>query len=92
MNVILTYYGQLWEYAKTESEKLSFDKEVDLVACLAKLEGRYNSAFWDIIFDRDGGLRPSLIVLVNGLPVDTETAPALADGDEVTLLAAISGG
>ena len=48
--------------------------------------------FQGIIEDEGGVFRPSLMVLVNGAPVDKGALPKLEEGDEVTLMAAIAGG
>ena len=92
MKINIKYFGQLREYAGVESEKTAVPEDGSLNTCLKELAGRYEERFANIIFDDEGSIRPSLMIVVNGSPADKGNPPALAGGDEITLLAAIAGG
>jgi MoaD family protein len=92
MKVTITYFGQLRHVVGVESEAGEYADALPLTTVLAGLADRYGEAFRTIVFDDQGGLRASLMVLVNGVAVAKGMAPALRDGDVVTLLPAIAGG
>jgi molybdopterin converting factor small subunit len=65
---------------------------VPLIDALKELAELYEEQFARILFDEDGALRPSVMVLVNDAPVNREALPNLNAGDRVALLPAIAGG
>ena len=92
MNISLRYLGQLRHIAGVESEERSVADATTLVDLLQDVATGYDEGFGRILFDDDGALRASMMVLVNDAPVDKASPPALADGAVVTLLPAIAGG
>ena len=92
MKITITYFGQLRQVVGAESEVAESAGPATLPAVLADLSARHGPDYRRIALDDAGDLRPSLIILVNGAPVAKGAAPALADGDEVTILPAIAGG
>jgi molybdopterin converting factor small subunit len=63
---------------------------VDVAALLTDLDRRYPGFRFRVV-DEQGRLRPHVRVFVNG-DLTRDLAAPLADGDEVTLMQALSGG
>ena len=92
MKITVDYFGQLRQIAGVESESGEWSEGTDVQTCLRDLAGRYGEEFANIVFQVDGALRGSLVVLVNGEAIVKAQPHALQDGDQVNLLAAIAGG
>jgi molybdopterin converting factor small subunit len=92
MLITVQYLGQLGHLADRSEESREAPEEQLLTALLHDVAAQYGEDFQSIVFDDAGHLRPSLMVLVNDAPVDKADPPTLRDGDQITLLAAISGG
>lgn len=92
MKVRIKYFGQLREMAGVEEEAGEPSEGNDLKAVLEERARSHGDDFRRVIFNRGGRLRPSVMILVNGDPVDKARPPKLEDGDEITVLAAIAGG
>ena len=92
MKVTLSYFGQLRQIAGSESEKIDCGEGATLQDVLKETAGRYGDGFSEIVFSGDGGVHPSLLVVINDLGVDKDRPVALNDNDNVTLLPAIAGG
>ena len=91
MKIKLVYLGQLRQLAGIgEEERDAADGATVQDVALACAQ-QHGEAFASVIVG-DGGLRPSLMVLVNGSAIDKSAPIVLSEGDEVTLLAAIAGG
>ena len=82
MQVTFSYFAQVRQAAGVETEKLA----------LAESGKRHGEAFRTLVLDEFGVVRPSMLVLVNGVPAQRGGQRPLADGDEVTLLSAVAGG
>ncbi len=92
MHVRIKYFGQLRELAEAEEEQWEPSGGNDLKTALLEKAQAHGDDFRRVIFNRDGNLRPSVMILVNEKPVDKSRPPALEDGDEITVLPAIAGG
>jgi len=92
MKVTFKYFAQVRQATGTESEQLVLDDGADMAAALSAAAGRHGEAFKKLVLDEFGVVRPSMLVLVNGVPAPRGGQRKLADGDEVTLLSAVSGG
>ena len=92
MSVTVNYFGQLRQFAGVESEPVDVSGEATVQGVLTDLAGRHGEKFGNVLFAEGGGLRPSVMVLVNDAPINKAEPRALADGDRVNLLAAIAGG
>jgi molybdopterin converting factor small subunit len=92
MSVTLNYFGQLRQFAGAESEAVELSGDGALVSVLKGRAEQHGEKFGGILFADDGALRPSVMVLVNDAAVNKAAPPALNDGDQVKLLAAIAGG
>lgn len=92
MKITVDYFGPLRQIAGVESESGEWSEGMSVQACLRDLADRYGEEFSGIVFQADGALRASLVVLVNGAAIAKAQEHALRDGDQVNLLAAIAGG
>ena len=92
MQVRIKYFGQLREMAGAEEEQLEPSDGDDLKTALLEKAKTHGDDFRRVIFNRDGNLRPSVMILVNENPIDKSQPHALEDGDEITVLPAIAGG
>jgi len=92
VKVKFSYFAQVRQAAGAESEEVMLADGADLAAALAEVSARHGPAFRTLVLDDAGAIRPNLMVLVNGAPAAKAGGRGLADGDEVTVLSAVSGG
>lgn len=92
MQVTLNYFGQLRQFADKESDSRQYAQGTPLLDVLQDVAGVYGEGFGAILFDASGELRPSVMVLVNDVPVNKHQLPTLEEDDNVSLFAAIAGG
>jgi len=92
VQLTIHYFAQVRQAAGVESEQLALDDGVDVPAVLTELAARHGDDFRALVLDPQGGVRPSLVTLVNGVPAPHGKGQALSDGDEISLLSAIAGG
>lgn len=92
ISVTLAYHAQVRAAAGVESEKLPLPAAADLPAAVRAAAAVHGDDFRKLVLDEAGNVRPSLLVLVNGVPASHGGGRPLADGDEVSLLSAVSGG
>jgi molybdopterin converting factor small subunit len=92
MQVTLNYFAQMRAAAGAETETAELPAGTDLAAAVRDAARRHGNEFRALALDADGRLRPSLLVLVNGVPAARDAARPLADGDAVTLMSAVAGG
>ena len=93
ITVTVHYYNMLRLHTGLVCERLELPEGAGVVAAVRRLADRHDPAFAELLLSPSGGLASHLIVFVNqqlvfpgGLP------PPLADGDELKLFPAISGG
>jgi MoaD family protein len=93
ITVTVHYYNMLRRLTGLPREQVELPEGVDVAAALRSLVARYGPAFAELLFSPSGELASHLVVFVNGqLAAPGAASPYLADGDEVKLLPAISGG
>ena len=92
MTITFHYMGQLRQCAGVEREERQCTDSASLNDALRNLAQSHNDDFINILFDDAGAMRSSVMLLLNETPVAKDDSPALRDGDEITLLSAISGG
>lgn len=92
MNVTVDYVAQIKSAAGTDHEAVAVPAGMTLKALLADRAAHHGKAFSRLVFGANGCNRPSLIVALNDEQVDLDSAPALKDGDCLTLLTPMSGG
>ncbi len=92
MQVTFKYSAQVRQAAGVEFDRLSLSEGADLLAALGALADRRGEDFRALVVDRDGAIRPSLLVVVNGQVVPRGERCSLADGDQVSIISAMGGG
>jgi molybdopterin converting factor small subunit len=92
MQVTFNFFSQVRQAAGVESDRVTMDEGADLLATLEEVAARYGDEFRAMVLDPSGGVRPSLIALVNGQPVPRGEKHRLAEGDQVSLISAVAGG
>ncbi len=78
--------------AGKDEETVCVKEDLGVSELLAEATREYSTAFHNIVWDAQGKLRPSLMVLVNDEAVDKQNLPVLRDRDRVLLVPAIAGG
>ena len=92
MKITVHFLGQLRHLADRDDMVVEAPPGTPLAGILESAGAGHDEKFKRIVFDDSGALRASLMVLHNDVPIDKDAPPALGDGDEITLLTAISGG
>ena len=93
ITVTVHYYNMLRRITGLAREELKLTEGVGVNGALRCLADRHGPAFAELLFSPSGELASHLVIFVNEqLIVSGEPVPTLADGDEVKLLPAISGG
>ena len=92
MKVTLKYMGQLRHLTGKNEEPIECREGLGLTDLIAKASKQYDPHFVDIVLDSTGTIRPSLMIIINGITASKDAAPNLSDGDTITLLTAIAGG
>jgi len=92
MRITLSYFAQVRQAAGGESETLDLPAGSTPAAAAAAAAARHGPEFRRLVLDDSGGVRPSVLVLVNGVPAPRTGGRPLAEGDAVSLLSAVSGG
>ena len=92
MKITIEYNGQLRHLAQRESDVLDIAEGTSIPEAVAQAATSYDESFQVILFDSQGELLPSALVLMHDEPVNREQWPTLTDGDVLTLLPPIAGG
>lgn len=92
MQVTMMYFAQVRQAAGVEKETVDVPAGGDIKAALDDAARRHGETFRALVMNDARNIRPSLLVLVNGMPVSRETPPPLKAGDSVSLMSAIAGG
>ena len=88
MKITLNYMGQLRALAGKDSDQIECAQGVSFADLITEASKQYDRRFVDIAIDETGAIRSSLIVIIDGVAADKDTAPNLSDGDSITLLTA----
>ena len=92
MKVTLNYMGQLRSLTGKDSDQIEYSQGACLADLITEASKKYDERFVNFVLDENGAIRPSLIIIIDGVSADKDVAPNLSDGDTITLLTAISGG
>jgi len=92
MKITLSYFAQIRQAAGAESEALEVPTGSTPAAAAAAAAARHGPEFRRLVLDDSGSIRPSVLVLVNGVPAPRAGGRPLAEGDALSLLSAVSGG
>ena len=88
MKVTFKYYAQIRQRAGTETETVELKDGVAALEALRSL--RHGPEFQGLLFDGQGNLQPTILIVVNGIPANAEQK--LKDGDELSLFSPVAGG
>lgn len=88
MKITCTYFAQIRQQAGLESESIEVAEGATVLAALKTVE--HGAAFERQLFDEDGGLRPIIMLVVNGTPALADQV--LAEGDKVQVFSPVAGG
>jgi MoaD family protein len=92
MQITMNYFAQVRRIAGVESEAFNMPGAVDLKTAINESALRHGDEFRALVLDGEQRIRPSLLVLVNGVPVSREAPCPLKDGDVISLMGAVAGG
>jgi molybdopterin converting factor small subunit len=93
ITVTVHYYNMLRLHAGLASERLELPEGIEVVEAIRHLAERHGPLFGEMLLSPSDGLASHLVVFVNQqLVFPGGPAQPLADGDEVKLFPAISGG
>lgn len=91
MQIRIDYRAQARTAAGVESESVALPDGASVLDLLERL-GERRAPLRPLLLAPDGSVRPSLLVFVGGAQVSEPAGRALADGDDVLILAPMSGG
>ena len=93
IHIHIRYHNMLRRTTGLEQETIELPAGTSLYGALETIAGRYGPALRDMLFLPDGTVAGHLVVFRNGqLARDDARTVELADGDELMLFPAISGG
>jgi len=93
MKVQVTYHNMLRRRTRVERETIQLPAETSLYGALQKVADHYGPPLREMLFAPDGTVANHLVVFRNGqLARQDARTVQLADGDELMLFPAISGG
>jgi molybdopterin converting factor small subunit len=93
ITVTVCYYNMLRLHAGLESERVELPEGAEVAEAIRLLAERHGAAFAGMLLSAEGKPASHLVIFVNQkLVAAGGPAPPLADGDEVKLFPAISGG
>lgn len=92
MKVQVFYTTQLKSALGFGTEHVDVEPPCTIAQLLGHLVSRHGSTFEEFVLDDHGKPLPSIVLCVGDQQVDGDESVTLQDGDEVTILSAISGG
>jgi MoaD family protein len=92
MNITFNYFAQVRQAAGVDMENVILPEGMDVAVAIVDAARRHGDVFRSLVLDLDNQTRPSLIVLLNGVPVSKGASSPLKDGDVVSLMSAVAGG
>ena len=92
MNVRVIYTTQLRAALGRGWEEIDLPGPATLPGLLDRLGQLHGPTFRDLVLDSQGRPLPSILLCVGDQQIRADTAGDLKEGDQVTILSAISGG
>lgn len=92
MKITLTYFAQVRRLAETESDAFDLAPGATAEEAIRQAVARHGDAFGAMVLNEAGQLRPSLLVLKNGVPISRDGRCELKPGDALALMSAVAGG
>ncbi len=92
MKVRVHYTTQLKTAVGRTTDEVELGDTATLGTLLEQLTRRHGGEFRDMILDGSGRLLPSVLVCIGDAQTEPDIRTRLNEGDDITLLSAISGG
>lgn len=93
ITVTVRYYNILRQRAGLDCEQLELPGDIDVSAAIRHLAGRHGPGLAAMLLSPGGEISSYLVIFLNQeLVFPGRHSPSLADGDELKLFPAISGG
>ena len=92
MNITINYLSQFKQLTGQDSEERVCAEGTGLFELLAEVATGYDDKLSQYLFENGNKFRESLVILINGSVIASESPPKLNDGDEITLLNPVGGG
>jgi molybdopterin converting factor small subunit len=88
MKVTFKYFAQIRKLAGTEIDTVEVEEGTTAAAALQSIE--HGEGFHSILFDESGSLRPVIMLIADGIPIDPDSV--LSDGVQIQLFSPVAGG
>jgi len=92
MKITVRYTGQSRSAAGVPSEEIELSGPAAVTELVKQIAHRHEEKLRALLLDTSGAIQPSLLLFVNNEQVLRGDTSKLKDGDEVTIMAPISGG
>lgn len=92
MRIQLNYFAQIRQAAGVESETFTLQDGTTIAQALTWAADQHGDTFLRLILTESSQLRPSIILLVNGVPVVSGVNHVLKEGDTLSLFSPVAGG
>ena len=92
MNITLNYTTQVKAALGIATDSVEVESGCTVGQLLSAVAEKHGDTFRELVLTADGQLLPSIVLCLGDAQVDFAASNALAEGDEITILSAISGG
>ncbi|MDP7266717.1 MAG: MoaD/ThiS family protein [Pirellulales bacterium] len=92
MQIHVLYTAQLKDAAGAAEQMIILPDRSTVRRCLSEIVQIHGEALRTMLFDSEENLLPSVLLCLGDEQISIDHASPLSDGDELTLLSAISGG
>lgn len=92
MRITIHYVAQIAGATGLHAETLELPPDATAADALATVHAAHQESLQRLVFAADGTVLPAVIVCLNNRQVQSLHEATLADGDELLLFSAISGG
>ena len=92
MKVTVHYTTQIRSAIGKAREEVSLEEGATLSDLVQRLIREHGESLQDLLLSEQSTLLPSILLCVGDEQVDFDRSEPLSDGDQITLLSAISGG
>lgn len=92
MRIVVKYMAQLKQAAGAASETVEVESRCSAEEILRRLAEKHGESYRRVVLDSQGGVRRALLVFVGNEQVRADAPRTFHDGEELTILAPMSGG